>query len=70
MNAIKLNLIDYEVVKELRKIDGKLVILGLSMTLFLWDNMIFNKRIEKLEKQVDDLSIKHYNLAKEKSKED
>lgn len=78
MNTIKLNLVDYEMVKELRKIDGKLVIFGLGIAFLLHESLVLNKRIKKLEDRVDDLAIKHNNLAedfvdgfdKEKSKED
>lgn len=78
MNAIKLNLVDFEVVKELRKIDGKLIIFGLGMAFLLCENMALNKRVKRLEDRLDDLAIKHNNLAedfadsldKEKSKED
>lgn len=75
MNTV--NLVDYELVKELRKIDGKLVIFGLVLCVLIREDIVGVKRIKKLEKDVEDLSKKHNNLAedfvdsfKEKHKED
>ena len=65
MNTIKLNLIDYEVVKELRKIDKKLVMFGLCMTLLLCDNLILSKSsTHKCNNIFNTNCIKSYHIHK------
>lgn len=54
-NTIRLNLVDFEVVKELRKIDGKLIIFGVAIAILCYDDIVNIKRIKRMEKDLREL---------------
>lgn len=54
-NTIKLNLIDFEVVQELRKVDTKLVMFGVIIAILCYDDVVNIKKIKRIEKDLEEL---------------